>query len=89
MEGRLLQGVYVPLITPFAADGSVALEAVERLAHDVLDAGCTGVVARGTTGAAARLDHPEQRAVIDATARGCAERDPPRIVGAGTHSTAR
>jgi dihydrodipicolinate synthase/N-acetylneuraminate lyase len=31
MQGRLLQGVYVPLITPFAADGSVARDALERL----------------------------------------------------------
>src|SRR4029078_4311831 len=42
---RLLEGVYVPLITPFAADGSVALDAIERLCHEYLEAGCAGIVA--------------------------------------------
>lgn len=86
---RLLQGVYVPLITPFAADGSVALDALERLAHDVLDAGCVGLVALGTTGESALLDHDEQQAVIDVCARACVDRGAQLIVGAGTNSTAR
>jgi 4-hydroxy-tetrahydrodipicolinate synthase len=72
---RLLQGVYVPIVTPFAADGAVALDGVERLAHELLDAGCAGIVALGTTGEAAFLDHDEQQAVIDTCARVCAERD--------------
>ena len=41
-----LRGVYVPLITPFAADGSVALDAIERLANEYLDAGAAGHRAR-------------------------------------------
>jgi 4-hydroxy-tetrahydrodipicolinate synthase len=86
---RLLQGVYVPIVTPFAADGSVALDAVERLAHDLLDAGCAGIVALGTTGEAAFLDHDEQQAVIDTCARVCAERDAQLVVGAGTNATAK
>jgi 4-hydroxy-tetrahydrodipicolinate synthase len=45
-----LRGVHVPLITPFAADGSVALDAVASLSHHYLDAGATGIVALGTTG---------------------------------------
>ena len=45
-----LRGVYVPLITPFAADGSVALDAVTELAHHYLDAGAAGLVPLGTTG---------------------------------------
>ena len=89
MNGRLLQGVYVPLVTPFAADGSVALDAVERLAHEMLDAGCAGIVALGTTGEAAFLEHDEQQRVIDVCARVCAERDAQLIVGAGTNSTAK
>ena len=86
---RLLEGVYVALITPFAADGSVALDAVERLTHEYLDAGCAGIVALGTTGEAPALDAEEQRAVIDTCARVCSERDAQLIVGAGTNSTAK
>ena len=45
-----LRGVWVPLITPFAADGSVDVAAIERLCTEYLDAGVTGIVALGTTG---------------------------------------
>lgn len=85
---RLLEGVYVPLITPFAADGSVALDAVERLCHEYVDAGSAGIVALGTTGESSALDATERRAVIDACARVCAERGAQLVVGAGTNSTA-
>jgi 4-hydroxy-tetrahydrodipicolinate synthase len=88
-EGRLLEGVYVPLITPFAADGAVALDAVARLCHEYLEAGSAGIVALGTTGEASALDATEQRAVIDKCASVCAEHDSQLIVGAGTNSTAK
>jgi 4-hydroxy-tetrahydrodipicolinate synthase len=86
---RLLEGVYVPLITPFAADGSVALDAVDRLCHEYLEAGAAGIVALGTTGESSALDASEQRGVIDTCARVCAERSSQLIVGAGTNSTAK
>jgi 4-hydroxy-tetrahydrodipicolinate synthase len=84
---RLLQGVYVALVTPFAADGSVALDAVERLCNESFDAGVSGIVALGSTGESAALDADEQRAVIDACARVCAARAGQLIVGAGTNNT--
>ncbi len=86
---RLLQGVYVPLITPFAADGSVALDAIDRLCHQYLDAGCTGIVALGTTGETSSLEADEQQAVIDRCAAACAERGVQLIVGAGTNNTVK
>ena len=58
-----LRGVYVPLITPFAADGSVAVDAVTELAHHYLDAGAAGLVPLGTTGEASALTAAEKRAV--------------------------
>jgi 4-hydroxy-tetrahydrodipicolinate synthase len=88
-SGRPFEGVYVALVTPFAADGSVALDAVERLCHESLDAGCAGIVALGTTGEAPALDAAEQRSVIDTCARTCAEHGGQLIVGAGTNSTAK
>jgi 4-hydroxy-tetrahydrodipicolinate synthase len=88
-SGRPFEGVYVALVTPFAADGSIALDAVERLCHESLDAGCAGIVALGTTGEAPALDAAEQRSVIDTCARTCAEHGGQLIVGAGTNSTAK
>ena len=82
-----LRGVYIPVITPFAADGSVALDAVERLCHEYVDAGVAGIVALGTTGESTALDVDEKRAVVAACARACAERDAELIVGAGTNNT--
>jgi 4-hydroxy-tetrahydrodipicolinate synthase len=86
---RLLEGVYVPLITPFAADGSVALGAVERLSNELLDAGCAGITALGTTGEAAMLSDDEREAVVDTCARVCGARGAQLIVGAGTNDTAK
>ncbi|MBV6696261.1 dihydrodipicolinate synthase family protein [Kitasatospora aureofaciens] len=77
-----LAGIYVPLITPFAADGSVALEALEKLAHEVLDAGAAGLVALGTTGEPAALSPEERRAVVEVCAAACAGRGAQLIVGA-------
>jgi 4-hydroxy-tetrahydrodipicolinate synthase len=82
-----LRGVYIPIITPFAPDGSVAIDAVERLCHEYLDAGAAGIVALGTTGESTALDRDEKHAVIDACSRVCTERSAQLVVGAGTNNT--
>jgi 4-hydroxy-tetrahydrodipicolinate synthase len=38
-------GLLVPVITPFAADGRVDIDTLERLAAELLEAGATGLVA--------------------------------------------
>ncbi len=83
-----LRGVYLPLITPFAADGSVAVDAVTSLCNEYLDAGATGIVPLGTTGESSALTAAEKRAVVDACSAVCVARDAQLIVGAGTNSTA-
>ena len=87
MGERVLQGVYVPLITPFAASGEVALDAVERLVREYVAAGVAGIVALGTTGEASALDQVEKQAVIETCARVCLETGVQLVVGAGTNST--
>ena len=79
-----LTGLYVPLITPFDQRGAVALDALETLAHQVLDAGATGLVALGTTGEPATLTPAERRSVMDVAARVCRERHAPLLAGAHT-----
>jgi 4-hydroxy-tetrahydrodipicolinate synthase len=83
-----LHGVYIPLVTPFAPDGSVALDAVTSLSHEYLDSGATGIVPLGTTGEATALTAAEKRAVVDAVAAVCSSRGAQLIVGAGTNATA-
>jgi 4-hydroxy-tetrahydrodipicolinate synthase len=82
-----LGGLLVPLVTPFAQDGSVDLAALERLAHEVLDDGANGLVALATTAEASSLDERERDAVIAVCSAAAAQRGVPLIVGAGTNDT--
>jgi len=82
-----LRGVYLPLITPYAADGSVDLDALERLAVHALDAGVAGLVPLGTTGETPLLEADEKRAIVECCTRVGRERGAHVIVGAGTNST--
>ncbi|MFI8997774.1 dihydrodipicolinate synthase family protein [Streptomyces sp. NPDC053542] len=82
-----LHGIHVPLITPFTARGDVAYDALEALAHSVLTAGATGIVALGTTAEAAALDPVEKRTITEVCARVCREHGAPLTVGAGTNDT--
>ena len=82
-----LRGVWVPLITPFDASGAVDIPTIEKLCAEYFAAGVTGIVALGTTGESAALDHDEKQAVIDACARACRAAHAPLIVGTGTNST--
>ena len=87
-DGFTLRGVYVPLITPFATDGSVALDAVTALCHEYLDAGASGIIPLGTTGESTALTAAEKQSVVAACSAVCVERGAQLIVGAGTNSTA-
>jgi 4-hydroxy-tetrahydrodipicolinate synthase len=81
-----LTGLYVPLITPFASSGEVALSCLEDLAVSVLDGGATGLVAFGTTGEPGSLTPAERSAALDVVAGVCSDRGAPLIVGANTPS---
>lgn len=83
-----LRGLFIPLITPFTADGDLAADALERLAHTVLDAGATGLVALGTTGEPDTLTSAERHAVLNICAGVCRERGAILIAGAGSNDTA-
>ncbi|MFF4318135.1 dihydrodipicolinate synthase family protein [Streptomyces sp. NPDC001568] len=82
-----LGGIHVPLITPFTPAGDVAVEALEALAREALDAGATGIVALGTTAESAALDEAERDLVTGVCARVCRERGALLTVGAGASAT--
>jgi 4-hydroxy-tetrahydrodipicolinate synthase len=80
-------GLLAPVVTPFAADGAVDLDALERLGAELLDAGATGLITLSTTGEPTALDAGERDAVVAAVARVCADRGADLVVGAGTNDT--
>lgn len=88
----MLRGIHVPLVTPFTSAGEVAVDTLEKLAHQMLDEGAAGLVALGTTGEVAALDPEERAQVIETCARVCAQREALLTVGVtgnDTRSTAR
>jgi 4-hydroxy-tetrahydrodipicolinate synthase len=87
-QSSSLEGLYVPLVTPFTDNGDLAPGALEALAHAVLDDGANGLVALGTTAEAATLSPAERRVVLDTCARVCRARGVPLIAGAGSNATA-
>lgn len=65
-----------PLVTPFAADGDVDVDALYDLARNCLDAGLDGLVPCGTTGEFASLTDSEWRTVVETTVEAADGRAP-------------
>jgi 4-hydroxy-tetrahydrodipicolinate synthase len=82
-----LSGLWVPVVTPFDRHGAVDPASLDALVTQVLDAGADGVVALGTTGEPATLDHEERRLVVETCDARCRQADRGLLVGAGTNST--
>ncbi|NUW44661.1 4-hydroxy-tetrahydrodipicolinate synthase family protein [Nonomuraea rhodomycinica] len=90
----MLQGIHVPLVTPFATTrsapgvtGEVAADVLGKLARRVLDDGASGLVALGTTGEAAALSPDERAQVVEVCAEVCREREAPLTVGVTGNDT--
>ncbi|MCP5424745.1 MAG: 4-hydroxy-tetrahydrodipicolinate synthase [Gammaproteobacteria bacterium] len=81
-----VQGSIVALVTPMAADGGLDFGALERLIEFHLENGTDAIVAVGTTGESATLDHEEHcvviRRVVEQVKGRC-----PVIAGTGANST--
>lgn len=82
-----LAGLWVPIVTPFATDGSVDLDALGRLGRRVLADGAVGLVALGTTGEPATLTPAERAAVVAVCADVTSPVGAGLIVGAGSNDT--
>lgn len=72
-------GVWVPLVTPFAA-GAVDHAGLERLVAGLAKSGIRGFVLNGSTAEAAALDEDEQRAIVDSVRRAAPQA--PLVMGA-------
>jgi 4-hydroxy-tetrahydrodipicolinate synthase len=64
-SSSVFAGIWVPLVTPFHADGRVDHAALRCLTAQCVAAGVQGLVPLGTTGEPATLDDDEQSAVLD------------------------
>ncbi|MCB0128060.1 MAG: dihydrodipicolinate synthase family protein [Caldilineaceae bacterium] len=82
-----LQGVIVPLVTPFAAHGRLDLAAIPRLVNHLVDCGVAGLFPGGTTGEGFLLSLEERRQLA-ATVVDAAAGRVPVIVQTGTPTTA-
>jgi 4-hydroxy-tetrahydrodipicolinate synthase len=60
-----LSGVITAMVTPFAADGAIHVDATRRLARYLIDNGSHGLVVAGTTGEAPTLSDDEKLRLFD------------------------
>ena len=86
-ESAQLGTVLTAMVTPFASDGSLDLDAAKKVATHLVDTGCDGLVVSGTTGESPTTTDEEKiellTAVLDAVG------DRARIIaGAGSNDTA-
>ena len=68
MSDLQLEGVYVPVVTPFDANEGVDLSTLTKVIDFCLDGGVRGVVSCGTTGEYYAMSSDERKSVMAHTA---------------------
>ena len=85
---RLVLGqILTAIVTPFAEDGSVNVDAFKRLCVHLVENGSDGVVVAGTTGEAPTLSDEERLGLFAAAIEAVGDRANV-VAGTGTYSTA-
>ena len=79
-------GIYTPLATPFAADGSLDVRGLARNVEKYLRSPLTGLVVLGSNGEAPQLEEHEADLAIK-TVRDAMPKDRPLLAGTGREST--
>jgi 4-hydroxy-2-oxoglutarate aldolase len=79
-------GIYTPLATPFAGDGSLDARALARNVERYLRSPLTGLVVLGSNGEAPQLEEHEADLAIK-TVRDAMPKDRPLLAGTGREST--
>ena len=83
----VLGQILTAVVTPFAEDGSVNLDAFKRLCVHLVENGSDGVVVAGTTGEAPTLSDEERLGLFAAAIEAVGDRAK-IVAGTGTYSTA-
>lgn len=63
MARTKLEGIYIPVITPFNKDESINFQGIKELAKFLAENGVTGIIPSGSTGEMIALNKEEQMAV--------------------------
>lgn len=86
MLREILRGTGVALVTPFKADKSIDVDALDRLINFVIEGGVQYVVTLGTTGETPTLSKEEKLEVVQATFSSVSARVPV-VIGIGGNDT--
>ncbi len=89
LQERDLHGVFIPLVTPFQADGSLDLQAYRRYVGTIAQTSLSGIVINGTTGESPTVSREEVRLLTEAAREAARTRKLklPIILGTGTNDT--
>ena len=85
--GRPFGRVLTAMVTPFTADGVLDLDTAQKLAHQLVERGCDGLVVNGTTGESPTTSDAEKSELVRAVVAAVGERAAV-VSGAGTYDTA-
>ncbi|MDI5933151.1 dihydrodipicolinate synthase family protein [Halomonas kalidii] len=61
-------GIWTPVVTPFAQDGSIQLDTLRKVVDTLIDQGVHGLIIGGTTGEYYALSKEERKQVFDSVA---------------------
>ncbi|MGH3929895.1 MAG: 4-hydroxy-tetrahydrodipicolinate synthase, partial [Pseudonocardiaceae bacterium] len=85
--GRPFGRVLTAMVTPFDAKGQLDCDAAQKLAHQLVERGCDGLVINGTTGEAPTTTDVEKTDLVRAVVAAVGDRATV-VAGAGTYDTA-
>lgn len=85
--GRPFGRVLTAMVTPFAADGELDLDTAAKLADQLVERGCDGLVVNGTTGESPTTTDVEKGDLVRVVAQAVGDRAAV-VAGAGTYDTA-
>ena len=75
------------MVTPFTAQGQLDLDTAQKLAHQLVERGCDGLVINGTTGESPTTSDAEKADLVRAVVQAVGDRATV-VAGAGTYDTA-
>lgn len=84
--GRPFGRVLTAMVTPFTPDGELNLDTAQKLAHQLVERGCDGLVVNGTTGESPTTSDEEKSELVRAVVNAVGDRAAV-VAGAGTYDT--